>query len=92
MLDLVLLVTYTILISRVKLFCLIFFFLSITNARMGELMVDYYSKSCPNAEKIIKDQVLKLYDEHGNTAVSWVRNLFHDCMVKVFFKYITCIP
>lgn len=49
---------------------------------LGELRLNYYSKSCPKAESIIKEEVLKLYDEHGNTAVSWVRNLFHDCMVK----------
>ncbi|GLT55796.1 hypothetical protein SLA2020_288850 [Shorea laevis] len=47
-----------------------------------DLQVNYYSQSCPNAEDIIKQQVTKLYDKHGNTAVSWIRNLFHDCMVK----------
>ncbi|KAH9603425.1 hypothetical protein KSS87_000003 [Heliosperma pusillum] len=48
----------------------------------SELRVNYYSTSCPNAESIIKEEVQKLYEEHGNTAVSWVRNLFHDCMVQ----------
>nr|GMD69922.1 peroxidase 21 [Ipomoea batatas] len=48
----------------------------------GDLQMGYYSKSCPRAEDIIKEQVIKLYEEHGNTAVSWLRNLFHDCMVK----------
>ncbi|XP_072961078.1 peroxidase 21 [Typha angustifolia] len=46
------------------------------------LRLNYYSKSCPRAEAIVKEEVQKLYNEHGNTAVSWVRNLFHDCMVK----------
>ncbi|RWR72094.1 Plant peroxidase [Cinnamomum micranthum f. kanehirae] len=52
--------------------------------RLGEggLQLDYYSESCPRAAEIIKEQVQKLYEKHGNTAVSWVRNLFHDCMVK----------
>jgi peroxidase len=45
--------------------------------------MNYYSKSCPKAEEIIKQKVIELYNEHGNTAVSWVRNLFHDCIVKV---------
>lgn len=44
--------------------------------------MNYYSGSCPRAEEIIKEQVKNLYDKHGNTAVSWVRALFHDCMVK----------
>lgn len=48
----------------------------------SELLQNYYETSCPNAEEIIKEQVIKLYDKHGNTAVSWVRNLFHDCIVE----------
>ncbi|KAJ8542192.1 hypothetical protein K7X08_017058 [Anisodus acutangulus] len=48
----------------------------------SELQLNYYSESCPRAEEIIKEQVATLYHKHGNTAVSWIRNLFHDCMVK----------
>ncbi|WMV52344.1 hypothetical protein MTR67_045729 [Solanum verrucosum] len=48
----------------------------------SDLKLNYYSESCPRAEEIIKEQVNKLYHKHGNTAVSWIRNLFHDCMVK----------
>ncbi|XP_030927738.1 peroxidase 21 [Quercus lobata] len=48
----------------------------------GDLLLNYYSESCPNAEDIIRQEVTDLYNKHGNTAVSWVRNLFHDCMVK----------
>ncbi|KAE8731574.1 Peroxidase 21 [Hibiscus syriacus] len=48
----------------------------------SDLQLNYYAQSCPNAEEIIKQQVIKLYNKHGNTAVSWVRNLFHDCIVK----------
>lgn len=47
-----------------------------------ELQLNYYSESCPRAEEIIREQVHKLYYKHGNTAVSWIRNLFHDCIVK----------
>ncbi|KAL1819565.1 hypothetical protein DCAR_0415849 [Daucus carota subsp. sativus] len=47
-----------------------------------ELQLNYYSESCPQAEEIIKQQVHSLYYKHGNTAVSWIRNLFHDCIVK----------
>ncbi|XAR69054.1 Peroxidase [Bertholletia excelsa] len=48
----------------------------------GDLQLNYYQESCPRAEEIVKEQVVKLYHKHGNTAVSWIRNLFHDCMVK----------
>ncbi|KAK3226479.1 hypothetical protein Dsin_006341 [Dipteronia sinensis] len=47
-----------------------------------DLQFNYYSGSCPKAEEIIKQEVEKLYYKHGNTAVSWVRNLFHDCILK----------
>lgn len=49
----------------------------------SELQLNYYSENCPKAEEIIQEEVTKLYYKHGNTAVSWLRNLFHDCIVKV---------
>lgn len=58
-------------------------FLEIWKTGRAELQMNYYAKSCPDAEKIIKQQVVELYYEHGNTAVSWLRNLFHDCIVQV---------
>ncbi|MQL82594.1 hypothetical protein Taro_015071 [Colocasia esculenta] len=48
----------------------------------AKLSLNYYKERCPSAEEIVKEQVRKLYEKHGNTAVSWVRNLFHDCMVQ----------
>lgn len=48
----------------------------------SQLELNYYSKTCPNAEAIVKEEVSNLYHKHGNTAISWIRNLFHDCMVK----------
>ncbi|KAG6427409.1 hypothetical protein SASPL_111653 [Salvia splendens] len=48
----------------------------------SEIQNNYYSESCPKAEEIIKEQVTALYHKHGNTAISWIRNLFHDCVVK----------
>ncbi|PON69259.1 Peroxidase [Parasponia andersonii] len=60
---------------------LISFFIQCHSGK-SELQLNYYAESCPKAEEIIKQQVIDLYNKHGNTAVSWVRNLFHDCMVK----------
>ncbi|KAI4300252.1 hypothetical protein L6164_033649 [Bauhinia variegata] len=48
----------------------------------SQLQLNYYSSSCPKAEEIVSEQVKQLYNKHGNTAISWVRNLFHDCIVK----------
>ncbi|GLJ51749.1 hypothetical protein SUGI_1099790 [Cryptomeria japonica] len=51
-------------------------------AQNSELKSNYYAASCPRAEDIVKEQVYNLYQEHGNTAVSWLRAIFHDCMVE----------
>ncbi|CAI9289580.1 unnamed protein product [Lactuca saligna] len=64
-----------------KLLCIFLFFLHFYSGH-SELQLNYYSESCPNAEEIVKQTVITLYKEHGNTAVSWLRTLFHDCMVK----------
>lgn len=66
------------------LFSSLFIINGIFDTGKGDLLLNYYSESCPNAEDIIKQEVTDLYNKHGNTAVSWVRNLFHDCMVKVY--------
>ncbi|XP_019432275.1 PREDICTED: peroxidase 21 [Lupinus angustifolius] len=61
-----------------------FFLLLVLHFDLGksQLQLNYYTNSCSKAEEIIKQQVVQLYNKHGNTAISWVRNLFHDCMVK----------
>uniref|UniRef100_A0ACD5WNR6 Uncharacterized protein n=1 Tax=Avena sativa TaxID=4498 RepID=A0ACD5WNR6_AVESA len=51
-------------------------------AGSGGLKLNYYSESCPRAEEMVREEVRRLYEEHGNTAVSWLRALFHDCAVK----------
>ncbi|GLJ51750.1 hypothetical protein SUGI_1099800 [Cryptomeria japonica] len=40
-------------------------------AQSSGLKSNYYAESCPGAEDIVKEQVYNLYQEHGNTAVSW---------------------
>ncbi|KAL9676291.1 hypothetical protein QQ045_004504 [Rhodiola kirilowii] len=52
------------------------------SGQCGELQYDYYSETCPKVEKIIKEQVVKIHETIGTTAESWLRILFHDCMVK----------
>jgi len=59
---------------------LLFFFCCVQQS-VG-LIENYYATSCPRAEDIVKEQVYNLYEEHGNTAVSWVRLIFHDCIVQ----------
>lgn len=51
-------------------------------AQSGGLSYGFYQKSCPQAEAIVKREVTALYYIHGNTAVSFLRNIFHDCAVQ----------
>eukprot|EP00249_Psilotum_nudum_P005084 c18559_g2_i3 orf=3-977(-) len=39
----------------------------------------FYQKSCPNLEEIVKSETTAIYNIHGNAAVSFLRNIFHDC-------------
>ncbi|CAL4907770.1 unnamed protein product [Urochloa decumbens] len=66
----------TLMSSALILFCCF-----TTGDANGRLKLGYYSSSCPRAEDIVREQVTQLYHKHGNTAVSWLRALFHDCMV-----------
>ncbi|XP_022882899.1 peroxidase 21-like [Olea europaea var. sylvestris] len=65
----------------ISIFQILLFLLQLYSGK-SELQLNYYSESCPRAEEIIEEQVIGLYNKHGNTAVSWIRNLFHDCIVK----------
>ncbi|KAK9064177.1 hypothetical protein SSX86_015557 [Deinandra increscens subsp. villosa] len=55
---------------------------STESADSGGLVLNFYKDSCPQAEDIIKEQVMLLYKRHKNTAFSWLRNIFHDCGVE----------
>ncbi|RZC83705.1 hypothetical protein C5167_046479 [Papaver somniferum] len=68
--------------AATRFITLLFSLVLLLYAGESDIRLNYYSESCPRAEEIVKEQVTKLYHIHGNTAVSWVRNLFHDCMVK----------
>ncbi|RZC76455.1 hypothetical protein C5167_000613 [Papaver somniferum] len=68
--------------AATRFITLLFSLVLLLHAGESDIRLNYYSESCPRAEEIVKEQVTKLYHIHGNTAVSWVRNLFHDCMVK----------
>lgn len=48
-------------------------------AESAGLVYNYYAGTCPNAEKIIKNTVYKLYEKKGNIATSLIRMGFHDC-------------
>lgn len=51
------------------------------------LQENFYKKSCPHAEKIIRTSLRDMYDAKPSIAPSLVRLLFHDCFIGVRFCY-----
>ncbi|GMI75269.1 RARE COLD INDUCIBLE GENE 3, PEROXIDASE 3 [Hibiscus trionum] len=48
----------------------------------AQLQMNFYAKSCPNAEKIISDYVQKHIPNAPSLAASFIRMHFHDCFVR----------
>lgn len=77
----------TLLLSLVHICSLIVVLISCRNvvaiAQNAELSYDFYSKSCPNVEKIIHTVVSQKLLEAPVTAAGALRIFFHDCFVEV---------
>lgn len=57
--------------------------LAIIGSTHAQLQMDFYAKSCPKAEKIVKDYVNKHIPNAPSLAASFIRMHFHDCFVRV---------
>lgn len=47
------------------------------------LSFDFYSKTCPQLEKIVADAIKSKFNEDPQTAGALLRLLYNDCAVKV---------
>ncbi|KAK6281111.1 hypothetical protein POUND7_014936 [Theobroma cacao] len=56
--------------------------LAIIGSTHAQLQMDFYAKSCPKAEKIVKDYVNKHIPNAPSLAASFIRMHFHDCFVR----------
>lgn len=66
----------------VVLFIIILGVCGISNGQQG-LRKNYYAKSCPIAETIVKQISEKLVAQNANVAARLLRLHFHDCFVRV---------
>ncbi|KAG6742544.1 hypothetical protein POTOM_053416 [Populus tomentosa] len=62
----------------VMFFCLLVFMVSTE----GQLQMGFYSRSCPNAEKIVQDYVNRHIHNAPSVAATIMRMHFHDCFVR----------
>ena len=44
----------------------------------GGLTANYYAKTCPSVDKVVRETVYRLYEKKGNIATSLIRFGFHD--------------
>ncbi|KAL9464195.1 hypothetical protein AB3S75_001904 [Citrus x aurantiifolia] len=49
---------------------------------LAQLKQDYYAKTCPNVEKIVRTQVEKKFRQTFVTVPATIRLFFHDCFVQ----------
>ncbi|KAJ3687025.1 hypothetical protein LUZ61_016189 [Rhynchospora tenuis] len=48
----------------------------------AQLSVDYYSKTCPNAEQIVRKEMIEILSVAPSLAGPFLRLHFHDCFVR----------
>jgi len=61
----------------------LFFTLSSSSMSQAELDAHYYDKTCPQAEKIISDTVLRASKFDPKVPARILRMFFHDCFIRV---------
>jgi peroxidase len=49
----------------------------------GGLDMEFYSKTCPEVEKIVRDEMVKILKEAPSLAGPLLRLHFHDCFIRV---------
>lgn len=72
--------------ARVKAFailCMVALCLHMADAQVRGLRVNYYQRSCPRAEQIIRTAVQNGFNSDPTIPAGLIRMLFHDCFVRV---------
>jgi peroxidase len=57
--------------------------LALSSSAVAQLQVGYYSKTCPNVEAIVREEMEKIISAAPSLAGPLLRLHFHDCFVRV---------
>ncbi|KAG2611751.1 peroxidase 1-like [Panicum virgatum] len=68
--------------SAMMLIPLALLLLALSSSAVAQLQVGYYSKTCPNVEAIVREEMEKILSAAPNLASPLLRLHFHDCFVR----------
>lgn len=57
---------------------------------VAQLEIGFYSKTCPNVEAIVREEMVKIISAAPSLAGPLLRLHFHDCFVRV--SRVRCCP
>jgi hypothetical protein len=63
-------------------------FCFILGSASAQLSVDYYSKTCPNAEEVVRKEMIQILSVAPSLAGPFLRLHFHDCFVRVLNHFV----
>jgi len=70
-----------------QLFLVLCILLGIAGSSYGQLQLNFYAKSCPQAEKIIQEYVQKQIPNAPSLAAALLRLHFHNCFANPEFLF-----
>jgi len=77
--------------TKSTMFIFLIFIINIIIVTSADLRQGYYSKTCPQAETIVRDVMRNALKKEPRSVASVMRFQFHDCFVNVCSLY-TLVP
>jgi peroxidase len=64
--------------------------LAASSAAVAQLEIGFYSKTCPQVEEIVREEMVKIIAAAPSLAGPLLRLHFHDCFVNVSCSLVLC--